>query len=289
MASMMDSLFGMGVWEDLNEEQRKALMQQGLMSMAANMLIAGGQGKSTAEGLGGGILGGIGSMNTFGSQLQNRALKERAMASDEERNRLTEAFNDYRMASGPVPAYEWQAMSPEQRAIETQRQRAGSYPPRTPSGGMIDYLRQMIEQNAASNFGQPAAAQETAKPEEKGILGSVMDTLAGAGRATGGALARVVNAPASQQARTGRGQGAAAADRMSLPVGEMIDKAMTPTEAYTGGRRNRRAVSQARMKLNTIRDMYGSGKLSGQDAAAQANSLAGVIPDEVKAFLDELR
>lgn len=64
-------------WDELDEATRAQLWQQTLLGMGAQMMMAGGQGKNTAEGLGGSVLTGIAGMNKMGNQqYQNMLAKQ---------------------------------------------------------------------------------------------------------------------------------------------------------------------------------------------------------------------
>lgn len=51
------------LYKDLTEEERQGLLDQGLLAMAASLLNAGGQGQSTGQGLGGGLMAFLNTQN----------------------------------------------------------------------------------------------------------------------------------------------------------------------------------------------------------------------------------
>lgn len=83
---MFDFFGGMNpYWGDMTEQQRQALMQQSMWNLAAQLLQAGGQGKSTAEGLGGALASTLQGMNTYGRNMYDRSRQEAKDARDEEK------------------------------------------------------------------------------------------------------------------------------------------------------------------------------------------------------------
>lgn len=179
-------MFGLYDSYDLTEEEKKALLMRQLLGFGSSMLIGSGQGIPTGQGLGGGVLAGLQAgdqgleaMLRRRQSTSDQAMQERKMSNEDARTQasLLQAIAQITQANKPgeVTQADYEAMTPEQRALYRQRMEARYPPYRGGTGGnsIADLLADIGMEDT-----------EPPKPEPKkddgpGILDAVSEYLKG--------------------------------------------------------------------------------------------------------------